>query len=206
MIVNMTDYWPDIKEGDSHVTLDYNIYGGNTKRCVYTKKDRTIRLDEYTPPNEFINDAWEYVLDKTRGVVETGDWGANGSHVVYRQGKEILWGGVMGVGDKITNKIEIAISKSLKTFPFIGQYADNETTYLEFIPLFTDIGGNKYTSVVRIHNKQTFYNFLRLKIFGTKVYEVIRWHAPEIGVVQIDYAAGRGTSAGFQYTKQKVTT
>jgi hypothetical protein len=202
MKVCMNDYWPKLSNNEIQTTLDW-VGDTNTKRAVYTRQGivdgiRVMRIDEYTPPYDKINDAWEYYHDPLRGIVEIADWNAGKRHAVFKENKEILWGGVMDVGDTIENDLALSIVKSKWVFPLIGTHGKNKTTYEAFLPEFTTPRGT-WKDVVVIHNTQVFYNFLWFKRFGVKVYEVRRWHAPGVGCVQIDYWPNSPSDGGRQY-------
>ncbi len=199
---DLAAYWPSPERGSPIEIIDcYLSQTGQpitTKRNVYTSAEFAgkpiLRIDEFDPNGKW-NDAW-LLRKELRGVVEFGDIYPKGHISLFRYGKELLWGGVMEIGETVENDVEIDLSASTGVYPFIGQYGKNKTTLIDVMPSFTNGAGLTFNDVAVIHNVQTFYNFGKTKLFGKRVYEARHWQAKGIGIVQIDYYAN-----GASYSK-----
>lgn len=195
MAFNMNDYWPNPTTGEQLLVQHFTKVSGIETLAVlqrYKKGDTVkglpvIQLDEC-----FTNgwaDAWEYRLDPTLGMVEVGDKTTN-SHLVYLAGKEIKWGGIQNVGDKLSGSIQVDVAQSTGVSAGFWNYGSWSMTIEAFLPSFTNDGGMTFANVVQIWNFQSWCKDSGCVYPSGQNSEQTRyWLAPGIGTIQTDFLA-----------------
>lgn len=189
MSYKIKDYWPQPKIGQLQTHNYFNPADKKPFTNIFHTDGRYFYCEDY---HDYIWQAtWIMDYDHPNGVMEMVDIYPSKSYQVwtkyrttaFESSKEIPWGNVVNVGDKIDQELQISVTKStFFTPPLKGRQVVNFVTHHNS---FT-VGSKTYTDVLEITYDQTFNN----QTGGAH-----SWFAKGIGIVQLQWR-GNNTDVG----------
>lgn len=187
---NIKEYWPQPQLNRIIQHEYYNPADQKIIRNVFYIKDKYVYEEDYH--GGVWTASWVMDYNNPRGVMELVDIYPAKSYQIWTKyrttafvsGKEIPWGNVQKVGDRIDQELEISFFKST---PFI--WPEKGRQVVDFVAhhdKFTNSKGDTYYDVLEITYDQTF---------GKMTSGARSFFARGIGIVQLQWR-GYGKDVG----------
>ena len=191
---DMRHYWPNPAHGTQLIVQDATDAFGPIGHFSILRRYRqggtingsfVVSLDEYLA-DQFLS-SWKYRFDPVHGMIEVSN-SFPGVLQIYKPGKWIPWGGVMSVGDVLSQGLEADPAQGYGVIVGMGNYGWQSLEFETFHPQFTNAGGLDFENVVQILVMQSWCTTNACNFpGGQNVFQIRYWLAPATGAIQTEY-------------------